>query len=100
MTTEEAPLPTVSFSLNWSRLPALAYFAIRRLQLDIDDRFLSLVRSAQVQLVAIGDCNPATPQATIHFFRLLSVCATKCPNILQYVAGGSDMLGRLFERHL
>lgn len=93
---EEAPLPTVRFSLDWSRLPSLAYFGITRIQVDIDDRFLSLVQLAQVQMVAIGDCNPATPQATVHFVRLLSACATKYPNILQYVVEGSDMLGRLF----
>lgn len=75
------------------RLPALACFAIARLQLDIDDTFMSLVRLAQVQLIAIRECNPAAPQATLHFFRLLSACATKYPNILQYVVGGSDMLG-------
>ena len=94
-TTAVAPLPIVAFSLDWSKLSALAYFAITNLQLDIDDRFLSLVHSAQVQVVNIADCNPATPQATIHFFRLLSACATKHPNILQYVVGGSDMLGHL-----
>lgn len=77
LTTEEVSLPTVRFGLDWSRLPSLAYFAITRLQVDIDDRFLSLVQSAHVQLVVIGDCSPATPQAKTHFFRLLFACATK-----------------------
>jgi len=48
--TEVAPLqnlmPTVRFSLDWSKLPALAFSAITRLQLDIDDRFLSFSTGA------------------------------------------------------
>lgn len=92
----EASLPTVRFNLDWSKLSALACFAVTNIQLDIDDRFLSLVHSAHVQVVHITDCNTATLQATVYFFRMLSACATKYPNILRYMVGGSDMLSCLF----
>lgn len=91
MTSEEGSLPTVRFSLDWSRLPCLAYFAITRLQVDIHDRFLSLVQLAQVQLVVIGDCSLATPHATVHFVRLLSACAAKYPNVLPSIPTSFSM---------